>query len=166
MNLKEQLYNLTKYNVWANEQVLKSLSGNKNLLDKEITSSFTSLRKTILHIWDAEIIWYKRLKGKSLKSYPSEKFSGTFSEMEEKMLMQSGMLSLFVYNKTSKELAEKLKFKNLKGEQQEFGINHIIQHCVNHSSFHRGQVYSILRILGAEKLFPSDYITFVRNILK
>ena len=69
--MKQILLNYTAYNLWANTKlldVLKSLD--PSLLDKEIKSSFPSLRKTFNHIWSAEEVWHRRLHGESLASLP------------------------------------------------------------------------------------------------
>lgn len=60
-----------RYNVWANER-LTGLFANlpEELADKTIESSFPSVKKTILHIWDAELIWLKRLKEEVITDFP------------------------------------------------------------------------------------------------
>jgi uncharacterized damage-inducible protein DinB len=54
-----QLRQYTKYNYWANEILLSIILNelNNEKLDKTIISSFPSLRKTVYHLWDAELIW-------------------------------------------------------------------------------------------------------------
>ena len=56
--MKEILVNYTTYNLWANKKLLAVVQGlDVALLDKEIKSSFPSLRKTAHHIYFAEEIW-------------------------------------------------------------------------------------------------------------
>ncbi len=38
-----------------------------------------------------------------------------------------------------------------------------VLHCMNHSTFHRGQLITIFRQLGFKKLFSTDLIAFSRD---
>lgn len=162
--MKELLKQYTKYNIWANERICWMMGkANFELLDKEFKSSFTSIRKTAYHMWDAESIWLKRLAGKSLKEWPSEKFSGGFLDFQNEFLGGSGKLFMYVLNKDTKQLEQNLKYKNIKGEQFTNKIAHIIQHLCNHGTFHRGQIVTMLREAGQTDLVPTDFIAFIRE---
>ena len=61
--MKELLKQYAAYNLWANKQltdVLNKLPEEKHFA--EIPSSFNNLYLTVLHMWDAESIWWQRLK--------------------------------------------------------------------------------------------------------
>lgn len=162
--MKELLKDYTKYNIWANERICRILESlPADLLDKELRSSFSTIRKTVYHIWDAEAIWNKRLNGRSLKQQPSAAFKGSFEEFKNDFLGGSGKLFMFVINKESKQLEQILTYKNIKGVTFSNKTNHIIQHVVNHSTFHRGQIIAMLRIMGVTEVFPTDFIAFARE---
>jgi len=162
--MKELLKSYTKYNIWANERICKVLETlNPALLDKELISSFNTVRKTIYHIWDAETIWYKRLTGKSLSTWPSESFEGDFAEFQTQFLGRAGKFFMYVLNKDSKQLEQDLTYKNIEGKTFTNKIVNIIQHVVNHSTFHRGQIITMLRNLGITELPSTDYIAFIRE---
>jgi uncharacterized damage-inducible protein DinB len=162
--MKELLKDYTKYNIWANERICRILESlPDDILDKELKSSFNTIRKTVYHIWDAEAIWNKRLNGKSLKGWPSETFKGSFVEFKNDFLGGSGKLFMYVINKEPKQLEQNLTYKNIKGEAFVNKIEHIIQHVINHSTFHRGQIIAMLRIAGVTEVFPTDFITFARE---
>jgi len=162
--MKELLKQYTKYNIWANERICRMMGKiNSSLLDKEFKSSYSSIRKTAYHIWDAETIWLKRLAGKSLKEWPSENFSGNFLDFQNEFLGGSGKLFMFVLNKEPKQLEQILMYKNIKGEQFSNKIAYIIQHVCNHGTFHRGQIVTMLREAGQTDLVPTDFIAFMRE---
>jgi uncharacterized damage-inducible protein DinB len=162
--MKELLKQYTKYNIWANERICRMMENvNPELLDKELKSSFKSIRKTAYHIWDAETLWLKRLAGKSLKEWPSENFTGTFLEFQNEFLAGSGKLFMYILNKEQKQLEGNLKYKNTKGVQFTNKIAHIIQHVCNHGTFHRGQIITMLREAGKTELIPTDFIAFIRE---
>ena len=59
--MKEMLTQYATYNIWANNELLKLIL-NLSEEQQEITTSFSSLYKTILHLYSAKSIWWKRLK--------------------------------------------------------------------------------------------------------
>ena len=162
--MKELLKDYTKYNIWANERICRILEQlSADILDKEIISSFSTIRKTLYHIWDAEAIWNKRLNGKMFKEWPSEIFKGSFPEFKTEFLGGSGKFFMYVLNKEPKQLEQSLTYKNIKGEIFTNKICHIIQHVVNDSTFHRGQIITMLRTAGITELLPTDFIAFARE---
>jgi len=164
--MKQILFTYTKYNVWANGRIMECLTRlDKKLLDKKVISSFPTVRKTILHMWDAETIWYKRLSGKSLRSWPSDKFKGSFEEMKLGFLKQSGMFPVYLANTTA-DIRRKIEYSSLMGDKFKDRICNVIQHCMNHSTFHRGQIVTMLRELGVKNLPYTDYIMFSREVMK
>ncbi|MBA3901260.1 MAG: DinB family protein, partial [Bacteroidetes bacterium] len=137
--MKEILSNYTAYNFWANKKVLDFIDDlPKELLDKEVSSSFRSIQKTILHIWDAELIWVSRLKGKSMDFWPSQQL--------DKKTSINGLLDVsqdwveFVQTKENNYFNQECFYKSIAGKEFSEKIHTIIMHCMNHSTFHRGQV--------------------------
>ena len=59
-------------------------------------------------------------------------------------------------------VSKKLRYKNLKGEPFEGRLWELVQHVVNHSSYHRGQVVTLLRQLGA-KPPATDLVAYDRE---
>ena len=55
----------------------------------------------------------------------------------------------FISGLTNDRLQELISYENLKGEQWEYSLGHMLQHVVNHSTYHRGQIVTMLRQLGA-----------------
>ena len=151
----------TSYNVWANTIIVEQLTQHPDLLDIEVKSSFATLRKTLLHIWDAEYIWLQRLKGESIENWPSKDFEPGISL--GKMVENSGAFNTFVKEQEETFFSSSTVYKNLKGDSFTTSNHGIIMHCMNHSTFHRGQLVTMLRGLGHEGTLPStDLITFLR----
>ena len=77
--MKELLIQLAAYNVWANQQLGNSmLRLPEEKLVVELPSSFKSIFKTVLHMWDAESIWWQRIKLAERIIVPSEVFTDNF----------------------------------------------------------------------------------------
>ncbi len=75
--MKELLKQYAAYNVWASQRIIDlmlTLSEDKHL--QEVPSSFKSLLRTVLHMLDAESIWWQRMKLQERIVVPSEGFTG------------------------------------------------------------------------------------------
>ncbi|NJN41670.1 MAG: hypothetical protein HC811_04955 [Flammeovirgaceae bacterium] len=153
-----------KYNVWANEYMAKFIEPlDENLLVKTVQSSFDSLNKTLLHIWDAEVVWYKRIQGERVKEVPSTFFNGDKTDLISGLLKSSRGLVSFIEEKDSPFIHQKIDYSNLKGDAFGNTVEEILFHVVNHSTYHRGQVVTILRHLGIDKLPATDLIRYART---
>jgi uncharacterized damage-inducible protein DinB len=163
--MKELLENYTKYNLWANTKLIGFIKKiDPSLLDKELVSSFKTIRETIFHIWDAEQIWYNRLAGVSFTSWPSESFKGTDNEFMKSFIEQSSKFVGYVEDKSEAELIGRFDYKTLEGREYNSRAADSILHCMNHSTFHRGQLVTMLRNVGYTELSSTDYITFTREM--
>jgi uncharacterized damage-inducible protein DinB len=49
-------------------------------------------------------------------------------------------------------LTQVVSYVNLKGESFAYPLGRMLQHVVNHSTYHRGQIATLLRQLGATPL--------------
>jgi uncharacterized damage-inducible protein DinB len=152
------------YSVWANNKIAETLNAlDPALIDTETPSSFNTIRKTIYHIWDAETIWFTRIQGGQATSWPSENFSGTFSEALQAFTANTAALAEFVKDRDRNFLDTHIHYKNLTGLEFAQPVEDILFHVVNHGSFHRGQVITMLRALGHTTLPNTDLITFMRT---
>lgn len=61
---------------------------------------------------------------------------------------------------TDESLATVIAYTNTKGEGWAYPLGRMMQHVMNHSSYHRGQVATMLRQLGAE-VNPVDLLVFM-----
>jgi uncharacterized damage-inducible protein DinB len=60
--MKQLLTSFTQYAYWANERLLPVIMAlTEDEQQQAIVSSFPSIHKTLLHIWDANTIWWQRL---------------------------------------------------------------------------------------------------------
>ena len=55
------------------------------------------------------------------------------------------------------------KYRAFDGQETESVFCHMLQHVVNHATYHRGQVTTMLRQLGAPAPKPQDLIRFYRE---
>lgn len=150
------------YNFWANQKVVELLVTLDNgTLQKEVVSSFTSLQKTLYHIYDAEYIWYQRLvQSNDLHWPPSSKFNDDDSLW--RVLESSETLMQFVNGKDKNFFKAATEYQNTLGIVYQTQNEEILHHVFNHSAFHRGQLIALLRQAGVTDIPPTDFIAFVR----
>ena len=161
------LSNHLAYSVWANETLVDRLKKlDDSLLHQEVKSSFTSIAKTLLHMWDAEVVWLKRFQGTSLSGWPSKDFTGTTTELLSGVLNSSRDIQKFVASRGEDFVNGTFRYKNLKGNEFEDSVEPILFHIVNHGTYHRGQITTILRELGVTDLASTDIIFYLRSLKK
>lgn len=160
--LKEFSLNLLNYTSWANGKLFSIVP--EELADLQLKSSFSTIRKTFMHIWDAEIIWFQRMSGNFSNVWPPEKnaIGNMPADLKELLTFESEFISL-ILNKDESFFTERMTYTNLQGHQFSNEYAHTIQHVVNHSTFHRGQVVTMLRELGVTEIPATDLIAYYRE---
>ncbi len=156
---------LTKYNLWANQTLCGFiLKAGEAIADVEQSGSFPTVRKTLLHIWDGQVIWYNRLHGKSLSAFPSQSFEGNLEEAINGLLESSRQYVDYV-NELNENYDSVIKYNTFDGKQFENTVKDIIFHIMNHSTYHRGQIINLLRGAGFTEVGSTDYMRFCRSNL-
>lgn len=150
------------YNSWANKAIADFLADKEFMLDKELLSSFPSVRKTIFHIADAQHIWLSRMKGVSPADWPSK--SMMTEDAIIAMMNTSSAFEVFCVGKDDSFYSTRISFSALDGTVYEETNGNIIMHCMNHSTFHRGQLITMFRQGGLEGKMPrTDLIAYLRE---
>lgn len=163
IKMKQTLQNLTSYNLWANKRMIGMLRENEPRIDQVVKSSFPTLRKTLHHIWGAEELWYKRLHGESLPYIPAWDFEGSFEEAEVRFIAVSKLIQDLITQKDEKFLMQSCSYNDTRGNAHINTHWEMIMHCMNHSTYHRGQVVTMLRETGVVKIIGTDLILYFRE---
>ena len=163
MNLKD-IYNLYDFNYWAKSRILGVV---EPLSDKEyfkdLGSSHGGIHGTLVHSMGAEEIWLKRWKGDSPGSlYKAEDFATLDDVVNRWDMVEHEMMGFCHMLKTDDDLTKLITYKDIKGNQYTQQLYLMMQHLVNHSTYHRGQVITMLRQLGAKPV-GTDMIAFYRE---
>jgi len=152
------------YNSWATQRiadVILSLPEERQLA--EVPSSFNSLHKTLLHMWDAESGWWQRLKLQERIIFPSEHFKGNMQELVSAVLQQSRQWEEWAGTASDLLLEHVFQYQDRKGNQFKMPIYQMVHHVFNHGTYHRGQLITMLHQLGVEKLPSTDFVTWTRG---
>lgn len=162
--MKSLLSSYASYNTWANDllvAVIRQLSPEQQ--QQEVPSSFTSLQKTLLHMLDAESIWWQRLKLQEHIKRPSESIAGGMDDIIIALKKQDKQWQEWVAGATEHMLDHEFIYQNTKREQFKQPTWQMLLHLFNHATYHRGQLVNMLRQLGVEKIPSTDYIGFSRK---
>lgn len=159
----DEVRTLFDYNSWANQ---RALSAAEKLSAEQFTrpmgSSFSSVRDTLAHICGAEWIWLERFQGRSPSALPQSGEFQDVSNLREHWREQDERLLSFARALTQAYLDRELEYKALKFGVYRNPLWQSMLHVVNHGTYHRGQVTTLLRQLGAEPLL-TDLMHFYRE---
>jgi uncharacterized damage-inducible protein DinB len=162
--MKELLKQLAAYNIWANQKIMEAiLTLPEEKQKQELPSSFKSLYATVLHMLDAENIWWQRMKLNERITRPSENFNGNMKELCQGLLQQNHQWQDWVNNASDMALEHVFQYYNLKKENFKQPVYQMILHVFNHGTYHRGQLVNMLRQLGIEKIPQTDFIVWSRK---
>jgi uncharacterized damage-inducible protein DinB len=160
----EDIRLLYAYNRWANARVLAAAAQlTAEQFTRELGGSFASVRDTLVHILSAEWIWLMRWKGSSPKAlFEAAQFS-TLEALRARWAEVEAEQADFVARVTAESLRALIDYLNTRGESWRYPLGRMLQHVVNHSSYHRGQVITLLRQLGAAAV-SSDYLLYFDDL--
>ena len=157
LNSIRQFYD---YNRWAGRRTLTVASTlAKDDFLRPMGNSFSSVRDTLAHILGAEWIYLERWQGRSPKALFDLAIFPTVQSLESRWEKVARDQMRFIEALTSQRLGEELAYINLKGERYSYPLWQQLVHVVNHSSYHRGQVTTLLRQLGAEAV-STDFLVY------
>jgi uncharacterized damage-inducible protein DinB len=155
---------LIDYNYWARDRVLDAVATiTPEQFIRPMGNSFKSVRDTVAHICAAERIWITRLKGENPQGFQKpdrlrdvDAARKEWAELEGEMRDQLARLG-----PESAELT--IEYQDLRGNDQSDVLWQMLQHLVNHGTYHRGQITTMLRQLDAAPPKSMDLIAFYRE---
>jgi uncharacterized damage-inducible protein DinB len=148
MNVDE-VRTLYAFNRWANNRIIAAtrlLSAAD--LTRDLRTSHGSVRGTMVHTLWSEWIWLQRWHGESPKRVFAQEEFPDVDAIQSRWRDLEGHQQDFLAALTEKRLHRTLSYENIVGQRWEYPLVHMMQHVVNHSSYHRGQVVTLLRQLG------------------
>jgi uncharacterized damage-inducible protein DinB len=163
MNLA-YMQTLLDYHYWARDIILDSVSVlSHERFTAPVESSFTSLRDTVAHIYAADWIWYTRWIGEAPTSLIAYDQFPDATSIRTAWKGLEGKVRPFVDNLGEAGVHRMFDYKLLNGAPDTAPFWQMLVHVVNHASYHRGQVTTLLRQVGATAPPPTDMIAFFRT---
>lgn len=152
---------LYAYTEWANERMLNVLGG---LTDEQfarpLVSSYPSIRETLSHIAFAEWLWLARWKGASPSSAPVLE---SLEELRASLRATADERRAFLATLADEAVSSPFSYRSTEGDPFTAVLGDTLIHCANHSTYHRGQLVTMLRQVGA--IPPAmDFMPFTRAV--
>jgi len=171
MNKKDDIQLLFAYDRWANNRVLQAASAlSDEQFTRDLGGSFRSVQDTLLHIIGGEWGWLTYWK----ELFHSPGFLADLKKRRDAMFDPSGFPNAaavqlkwaevekeqtgFVNGLTEEALEKLLPFRTT-----QLKLVRLMQHLANHSTYHRGQVATMMRQLGAEPLATDFHVFLVEG---
>ncbi|MDO3426425.1 DinB family protein [Chryseobacterium sp. APV1] len=146
--MKEKLVDLFEYTYHFNKEMIKIISENLEKVDEKTIS-------LINHTLNAQQIWNSRiLNEKSFEVWqinPFENLNGINQQNFNK--------SLEIVQKFDPD--QKIEYQNSRGKKFENTVLEMLFQAINHSTYHRGQINSLLKKNGITPIL-ADYIFYKR----
>lgn len=158
---------LLDFHYWARD---RALDGARALTSEQFTrdlgSSFPSVRDTLVHMYSAEWAWYQRWQGTSPTAPLSADQYADVAALDVAWRDHESKMRAFLESLGEEGLGRVFEYKTLAGQAGRSPFWQMLQHVVNHGSYHRGQVTTMLRQLGAAPAKSVDLIAFYRERAK
>ena len=157
-----EIRTLFDFNHWANARTLdacEALSAEEFV--RPNGSSFPSIRDTLAHVHGAEWVWLERWQGRSPK-LPGARDGDDLAAIRDRWAETGRALLEFAHSRTQADLDAIHEIRTFDGALFSHALSQMMQHVVNHGSYHRGQVAAFLRQCGHQAQ-GTDLIRFYRE---
>ncbi len=153
---------LIAYHYWARDRMLDAVATLTPAQYAEaIGGSFGSVRDTLNHVYGAEVLWLARWHGESPSGFPAD-LPSTLADLRQAWNAQEAQMRRFVLGLGESDLQRVISYRNLAGVPGESALWEMLAHVVNHATYHRGQVTTLLRLHDAPPPASTDLIAFYR----
>lgn len=139
------------YNAWANRTLFDALT----LLPAEaylrdLKSSHGGIHGTVCHIVWAEQLWLYRWLARPHPAVAQGKDLPSLAAARERWEEVERDRATWLGRFTAPRLDEFLSIKPTTGGEYRHSFREMLRHVIDHSSYHRGQIITLLRQLGVK----------------
>lgn len=160
----QTLQSLLDYHYWARDRVLDAVEPlTPEQFTRELGNSFPSIRDTLVHLCSAEWIWCARWDGESPHAMLDPRMFSDLTSVRAAWLENERRVRAVLARLGEDGIARPIEYRGFNGQPQAQLFWQMLQHVVNHGSYHRGQITTMLRQLGAVPPKSLDLIAFYRE---
>lgn len=155
---------LVDYHYWSRDRMIAAVDAvTPEQFTRDLGSSFRSIRDTVVHIYAAEWAWHSRWQGHSPTSLLDSRTFPDVAAVRTAWTELEAKMRGFLQSIDEHGLDRVIEYKLLNGQPGASPLWQMLQHVVNHASYHRGQVTTMLRQIGAAPPKSMDMIAFYRT---
>ena len=147
---------------WADQQLMdaaRQVPDDGYYKDQHI--SIGSIHKLLVHCMAAQWLWLSRWRGESPTKLENHEDYPTRDSLEQRWpLVHSATLD-FLGLQTPRSLARDVQYRTTRGETYNVPLGELMLHVIDHASYHRGQINTMIKHAGGKPANCSyhDYIT-------
>ncbi|EPY09293.1 hypothetical protein AZ66_11620 [Paenibacillus sp. E194] len=151
---------LIDYHVWANDRIMNHLAGlPSEVFFKPVDVGFATIAAVIHHMVSADALWFARIMGD--RTSPVE--VNQFASLQEAIDYTNNVYTqMRAYAGSIPDPEKIVTYRTRMGEEVQNTISDIVYQIVNHGSYHRGNISTMLRLLRHEGAL-SDYIAYIHS---
>jgi uncharacterized damage-inducible protein DinB len=158
----ETLRELYDYNYWARNRQLKVCEAlTSEQFQRPMGNSFSSVRDTLAHLLVVEWLWHERWQGRPVTKQDTVEFAGenfpSVGAISARWESVEQAVRDYLRNLQDSDLAKPLTYANLQGQEWTYPLWRVLLHVVNHQTYHRGQITTLLRQQGVQAV-SIDYL--------
>ena len=146
---------LLAFTDWSNDQLLDAAAQaefDDEHLDRDMQIGVGGLRRTLLHIYNGELIWAKRWRGgvDAETRWPSETEKVTIAQLRERLVANRSARDTFLDDLAASrpDLSRIQSYRDSRGSTFAASLGEMLVQGVMHSKHHQAQVANIVRRLG------------------
>jgi uncharacterized damage-inducible protein DinB len=145
----QEIRTLHAFNSWASNRIFDAVAGLPDAdVMKDLKASHASIHGTLLHMVGAEKIWLSRWAGKPDARLIVSGDAPTLAAVRRVWEETGFAMAKFLGTMTDAKLKDTFTMTTATGAAFTHSYGQAIQHVVDHSTYHRGQVVLLLRQLG------------------
>ncbi|SFE70213.1 Uncharacterized damage-inducible protein DinB (forms a four-helix bundle) [Paenibacillus algorifonticola] len=153
-----------EYHTWASQTILGRIKGlPSSVLSQEVNSSFPTIAHALTHIYAVDKMWYLVLTGTGMP----EALQACITLNESILNSVDEYANLFAqlseqyreWFQSQADLEQTILLDNPYAGIRQTSLSEIVLHLVNHGTYHRGNISTMLRQLGHASTM-NDYALF------
>jgi uncharacterized damage-inducible protein DinB len=158
----DYLHTLLNYHYWARDRALAAVSAlTPEQYTRDMGNSFPSVRDTLNHLYMAEWVWLNRWNGNSPTAFPDDA-PRDLAALKSVWTAHEAQMRAFLSSQTNESIQREYDYTLFSGVKGRSKFWEMFVHVMNHATYHRGQVTTLLRQLGAKPAESMDLIAYFR----
>jgi uncharacterized damage-inducible protein DinB len=153
-----------RYGAWATRRTLDAAAPlTADELHRDLGNSYGGIHGTLVHIFQADSIWFDRLHGVPTAALSAYEAPPDFAAFSQTWLALLDRWTEWAEQLNAADWDRMVLHRNTQGVPDTQPAWHIALHVANHASYHRGQVTTMLRQLGKPAI-GTDLITYYHSL--
>lgn len=140
------LREMCEYLRWADHQsMLAARTVTDEAYYKDVGISFGSLHKVLVHNMAIQWLWLCRFRGESPKRCEDHTDYPTRMTLEQRWPLVHAALIDFVGHQSQQALQSVVTYHDTRDESHTLPLRDMILHLIDHGSYHRGQINTLIK---------------------